>query len=162
MFHFATAFQLIQFDAVRCQPTAIRFGFGKLLFQFAVVVNFSLLGVHQQYLARLQATFFLDVSRFEVHDAYFACHHHHVVVCDEVTRRTQSVTVEHATCETSVAEQQCGRAVPRFHQDGMVFVEGFQVFTDGILLIEGFRHQHSHSVGQTHAGHYEEFQHIVQ
>ena len=148
---FAPAFQLIQFDAVRCQPTAVRLGFGQLFFQFSVVVDFAFLGIYQQYFTRLQASLFFDVSRFEIHHAHFAGNYHHVVVRNQIACRTQSVTVEHTASKTSVAEQQGGGAIPRFHQDGVVFIECFQVFADGVLFIERFRHQHGHGVRQAEA-----------
>ena len=81
---------------------------------------------------------------------------------DEVAGRAQAVAVEHATGVASVAEEQGCRPVPWFHQDGMILVEGFQVFADGVLVVERFRHKHGHGVRQAQAGHDEEFQGIVQ
>ena len=36
-----------------------------MFLQFAVIIYFAFLGVYKQYLARLQASFFLDVSRLD-------------------------------------------------------------------------------------------------
>ena len=148
---FATAFQFVQLDAVAGQPSAVWFGFGKLFLQFAVIIYFAFLGVYKQYLARLQASFFLDVSRLEIHHADFAGHYHHAALRNQVACRAQSVSVEHAACIAPVAEKQCRRSVPRLHQDGVVFIESFQIFADGILFVEGFRYEHGHGMGQAQA-----------
>ena len=160
--HLASAFQFVQLDAVVGKPGAVGLGFGKLLLQFAVVVDFTLFGVNQQNLARLQASFLLDVSRLEVHHTHFACHHHHAAFRNEVACRAQPVAVEHAARIASVAEEQCSRTVPRLHQDGVVFVKGFQVFADGVLFVERFRHQHCHGVRQAQSGHEQELKYVVQ
>ena len=81
---------------------------------------------------------------------------------DEVTGGAQTVAVQHTAGIPSVAEEQGGRTVPWLHQDGVVFVEGLQVFTDGVLVVERFGHQHRHGVWQAQAGHDEEFQYVVQ
>ena len=159
---FATAFQFVQLDAVAGQPSAVWFGFGKLFLQFAVIIYFAFLGVYKQYLARLQASFFLDVSRLEIHHADFAGHYHHAALRNQVACRAQSVPVEHAACIAPVTEKQCRRSVPRLHQDRVVFIESFQIFADGILFVERFRYEHGHGMRQAQAGHEEKLEHIVQ
>ena len=120
------------------------------------------MGIDKQYLSRLEASFFLDGLRLEADDTSLACHHHHVIFRNEVACRTQAVTVQHTSGIPSVAEKQGGRSVPRFHQDGMVFVECLQVFADRILVVERFGHQHRHGMRQAQARHHEKLQYIVQ
>ena len=148
VFNFPPTSQRVQFYTVRGEPLLIGLGSSQLDFQFPVIVYFSLLGVHQEYFARLQPSFFLDVPRLEVDGACLAGHDHHVVPRYQVTGRAQAVAVEHASGIASVTEEQGGRAVPRFHQDGVVLIESLQVFADRVLVVEGFRHQHGHGVGQ--------------
>ena len=105
MGHFAPAFQFVQFDAVAGEPSAVGLGFGKLLFQFAVVVNLAFFGIYQKYLAGLQTTFLFDVTRFKIHYADFTCHYHDVVVRNKVACGTQTVTIQHTTRIASVAEE---------------------------------------------------------
>ena len=162
VFHLPSAPQGVQFDTIRGEPLPVRFGGSQLGFQFPVIIYFSFLGVHQQYLARLQPSFFLDVSRLEVDGTRFAGHDHHVVPCYQVAGRAQAVTVEHASGITPVTEEQGGRPVPWLHQDGVVLIESLQVFADGVLVVEGLRHQHGHGVGQAQAGHDEKLQYVVQ
>ena len=103
--YFASAFQFVQFDAVVGEPSAVGLGFGKLLFQFAVIVYLAFFGVYQEYLAGLETAFLFDVARFEVHYADFTCHHHDVVVCNEVACGTQAVAVQHTARIASVTEE---------------------------------------------------------
>ena len=146
--HLATAFQRIQLNAVGRQPLAVWTRRGQLLLQLAVVVYLSLLRVNHQYLSRLQAAFRLDGFRVETDDARLARHHHRVILRNQVAGRTQPVAVEHSAGITPVAEKQGGRAVPRLHEDGVIFIERLQVFTDGILVVKRLGHEHRHGMGQ--------------
>ena len=118
----------------------------QLLLDLTVVVDLTLLGVDQQDLTWLQTTLLGNLRRIEIHYTYLRGHHHRVVLGDGVTSRTESVTVEHTTGKTTVREQQGGRTVPRLHQDGMVFVESFQILADWVLVIERLRYQHAHGM----------------
>ena len=148
MRYFAPAFQFIQFDTVGRQPRTVRFRFGKLFFQFTVIVDFSFFCINQQNLSRLQASFFFYVSRFEVHYTYFGGNYHQVVFSDQIAGRAQTVTVEHTTGKTSVTEEQGCRSVPWFHQDRMILIERFQVLADRVFLVERFRYEHCHGMWQ--------------
>ncbi len=152
----------MEFDTVGRQPLAVGTRGGKLLLEFAVVEDFAFLSVDEQDFAWLQTTFFLDFRRFEIDYSGLTCHHHHIVVGDEVACRAQTVTVEHSAGIAAVAEKQCGRAVPRLHKDGVIFVEGFQVLADRVLIVERLRYEHRHSVRQAESRHNEKFQHVVE
>ena len=160
--HLAATAQGVQLDAVGRQPAAVGTGGSQLFLQRAIVVDLTLLRVHHQDFARLQAAFLLDILRLKADDARLAGHHHHVVLGDEVAGGAQAVAVQHAARIASVAEEQGGGTVPRLHQDGVVFIESLQVLADGVLVIERFGHQHRHGMGQAEAGHHEELQHVVQ
>ena len=160
--YLASAFQGIELDAVGRQPGAIGTCRCQLFFQFTVIIYFTLFGINHQYLSRLQAPFLFNLSRFEIHHAYFTGHYHHVIIGNEVTGRAQAVAVQHPSGKASVTEQQRGRAVPGFHQDGIVFVKRFQLFTDGVFVVERFGYQHCHGMGQAQSRHHKKFQHIVQ
>ena len=134
---------------------------GELLFDFAIIVNLSFLRVYQQNLPRLQSSLLCNHGWVEIHYSHLRGNHHHVVFRYRVTSRAQTVAVKHSTSKSSVREQQCGRTVPRFHQDGMVFVESLQVFGDGILVVERLWYQYRHGMRQGESRHHEEFQNIV-
>ena len=146
--HMAPALQFLQLHAVLAEPLTIRMRLGQLLLYLTVVVDLSLLRVDEQNLSRLQTTLAHHITRLKVHHAHFRRHHHHTLFRNRIARGAQAVAVEHTARIPSVGEQQCGRTVPRLHQYRVVFVEGFQVFTDGILVVERFRHEDGHRLRQ--------------
>ncbi|OAV73244.1 hypothetical protein Barb6_00407 [Bacteroidales bacterium Barb6] len=160
--HLATRFEFVQFHAVVCQPISVRMRIGKLLLYLSVIIYLAFFRVDKQYLARLETPLFLNLAGFKAHHADFGSDNHHIVFSDKIAGRAQTIAVEHTAGIPSVAEHEGGGTVPRLHQDGMVFVEGFQVFRYGILLVEVFGHKHRHRMGQTHAGGNKELQHVIQ
>ena len=132
------------------------------MLDFVVVDDALFIRIDEEHLARFQAAFIEDVFRRDVDDADFGTYDDPVVAGDIIAGRTQAVAVEHASSVAPVAEEQGGRPVPRFHQDGVVLIESLQVFADGVLVVEGLRHQHGHGVGQAQAGHDEKLQYVVQ
>ena len=135
---------------------------GEAFFYLAVVVDFAFLSVDEQNLARLQTSFFGYLSRIEVHNAHLRSHHHGVVLGYGVARRAQTVAVEHTSGVASVAEKKRGGAVPRFVENGVVFVESLQILRNGVLVVEALGHHHRHGMGQRETAHHEELEHIVQ
>ena len=160
--HMPARLQLLQLYAVCRQPLAVGMLGGQLLLDLSIIVYPALLGVYQQYLARLQTALLGNLRGVEVHHAHLRGHHHHVALGDGVACGAQAVAVEHAAREASVAEEQGRRAVPRLHQDGVVLVEGLQVLRDGVLVVERLRHEHAHGMGQRQARHHKELQHVVE
>ncbi len=160
--HVATALQLLQLHAVLAEPLAVGMGLGQLGLDLAVVVDAALLRVDEQDLARLQSAFADHVARLEIHHAHFRGHHHHTLLRDGIARGAQTVAVEHAARIASVAEEQGGGSVPRLHQYRVVFVEGLQVFADGVLVIKTLRHEDGHGLRQRHAAHDEELKDVVE
>ena len=140
--------QLLQLHAVLVEPLAIRMCLGQLLLDFAIIVYPALLRVNQQNLTRLQATLANYVTWLKVHHAHLTGHHHHAALGDGIAAGAQTVSVEHTTRIATIAEQQGSRTVPRLHQDRVVLVEGLQVLTDGVLVVEALRYQNGHSLRQ--------------
>ena len=100
----------------------------QLLFDFSIVVDFAFLRVNEQNLSRLQASFRGHFRWVEIHDAHLGSHHHRIVFGDGITGGSQAIAVEHTTGKASVAEKQGCRTIPRFHQNGMIFIKGLQIF----------------------------------
>ena len=96
----------------------------------------------------MKASLFGNLSRVKVHDTHFGCHDHSVILGNSISCRAQTVAVEHSSGVSSVAEQQCGRAVPRFHKYRVILVESLQIFGYRVLVVEAFGHHYSHSVRQ--------------
>ncbi|OUD83131.1 hypothetical protein CMMCAS02_09425 [Clavibacter michiganensis subsp. michiganensis] len=81
---------------------------------------------------------------------------------DEVAAGAQAVAVERRADERAVGEGERGRAVPRFHDHGVVLVE---VAADGIdvgLLLPRLRDHHHHRVRQAAAAEAQELEHLVE
>ena len=160
--HLSAALEFLQLHAVLREPLAVGVCLGQLLLDLAVVVDASLLGVDEQYLAGLQSALGHHVAGLKVHHAHLAGHHHHTLLGDGVAAGSQTVTVEHAAGIASVAEQQGGGSVPGLHQDGVVFVEGLEVLGYGVLVVEALGHQDGHGLRQRESAHHEELEHVVE
>ena len=135
---------------------------GQLLLDFAVVVDASFLRVNQKNLSRLQPSLAHHIARLKVHHAHLRGHHHHALAGNGVARGAQAVPVEHTAGIAPVAEEQGSRAVPRLHQDGVVFVEGLQVFINRIQVVERLRHQYGHGLWQAESAHGEKLKDVVE
>ena len=79
--------------------------------------------------------------------AHFGGEHDEVVVGDEIARGPQAVAVERRADLAAVGEGDRGRAVPRLHQRGVIFVEGAPLLVHQRIAGPGFRDQHHHRVG---------------
>ena len=144
------------------QPFFIWMSFGKLFFQFPVVVDTPFFRVYEQYLTRLQAALLRNFIGFKVYNSHLTGHNHHTFRSDSIATWTQAITVKHSSCIAAITEEESGRTIPRFHQNGMILVERFQFITDGILVIETLWHQYSHGLRQGKPTHDEELEYIVQ
>ena len=155
--HLTSTLQSVQLYAVCREPLAIRESRSKTVFQFTVIIYITLLRINQQNLAWLQTTFFFNFVCLETNYTSLRCYHHHVVLRNEIACRSKSITVEHTSCITSIAKEQGCGTIPRLHQNRMIFIEGFEILRDRILIIETFRHKHCHSMWQTQTRHYQKF-----
>ena len=158
----SAALDLLELDAVGGEPLAVRIFGSQLLLDFPVVVDLALKGVHKQDLSWLETALGDDVPRFEVHHSHLGSDHHHSVSGDGVTGWPQSVPVKQTACITAVGEHQGGRAVPRLHQDGVIFIESLEVFADRVLVVERLRNEDAHGLRKAHAAHHEKLERIVQ
>ena len=159
---FPARFQFLQLYAVRRQPLTVRMLVGQTVLDFAVVVDFTFLGVDKQNLSWLQTSLLGYLRRIEVHDSHLRCHDHSVVLRNRVSCRAQTVTVEHSTGITAVGEEQGGRTVPWLHEDGMILVESLEILGDRVLVVEALRNHDCHGLRQRQSAHDEEFENVVE
>ena len=157
-----TALEILQLNAVCLKPFAIRMSLCQLFLYLAVIVNFAILRVNKQYLTRLQASLANHVAWLEVHHTYFRSHDHQALLRNGVTAGAQTITVEHSACIASVRKEKSGRAVPRFHQYRMIFVEGLEVLAYRVLIVEAFGHEYCHCLRQRESAHHKELEDIVE
>ena len=160
--HMPAALQFLKLYAVGRKPLTIRMFRSQLLLDLSVVVDLTLLRIDEQDLAWLQSSLLGNLCRVEVHNANLRGNYHRTVCCDHITCGSQSITVEHASCITTIGEQQRCRTIPRLHQDGMVFIISLQIFADGVLVVKRLGHQYAHRMGKREAAHHQKFQHIVE
>ena len=94
--------------------------------------------------------------------AHFGRHHDAVVAGDEVARRAQAVAVQRGADLAAVGEGDRGRAVPRLHDRGVIFVEGAALLVHQRVAGPGFRNHHHHRVRQRIAALHQEFEAVVE
>ncbi len=121
-----------------------------------------LVQVDEQHLARLQAPLGDDLLLRHRQHAHLGGEHDQIVVGDEIAGGTQAVAVERRADLAPVGEGDRGRAVPRLHQRGVIFVEGAPLFVHQRIAGPGFRDQHHHRVAQRIAALHEEFERVVE
>ena len=146
--HLPARLEFLKLNAVGREPLTVRMCSGKALFYLSVIVYLAFLGVYQQYFSGLQTSLFGYFRGVEVHYSHLRSHHHGVVLGDSVARRTQSVAVEHTSCEASVAKEQCGGSIPGLHEYGVILVEGLQILGYRVLVVEAFGYHHGHGMRQ--------------
>ncbi|CPO01337.1 Uncharacterised protein [Bordetella pertussis] len=154
--------QRFQLDLQAFDPLAVRAAVGQLQLDLAVVDDAALLQVDQEHLARLQAPFLDDAVFRDRQRARLGRHDDHVVVGDQVARRTQAVAVQRGADLAAVGEGDRGRPVPGLHHGGVVLVEGAPAFVHLRVLFPGFRDHHHHGVRQGIAGVHQQFEAVVE
>ncbi len=154
--------QIFERDPRGLDPRAIGLRRGERAFELRVIDDAPLLRIHEQHLPRLQSPFLDDLPLGDVEHAHFGGHHHAIVVGDDEARRPQAVAVECGTDLTTVGERHRGRAVPRLHQRGMVFVERTAVLVHQRVACPRFRNHQHHRVGQRIPAHDQELEAVVE
>ena len=162
VFHFSSAAQLFQFYTVGVQPLAVRMSLCQALLDFAIIVNLAFLCINQENLTRLQAALLGNLGWVEIHHTHLRSHNHHIVLGDGIACRAQTVSIEHTTGISAIAEEQGGRTIPWLHQDRVILIESLQILRDRVLVVEALRHHHSHGVRQRQTAHHEELEYIVE
>ncbi len=138
------ALEGFQLNTTRSQPFFIWMFTGELFLYLTIIIYLTFLSIYKKNLTRLQSSLLNHLSRGDVHHTHFAGHNHRTTTSDGISCRAQAVTVEHTSCIASVAEQQSCRSVPWFHQNRVVFIEGFQIFRYRVAVIPRFRNEHTH------------------
>ena len=118
------------------------------LLDFAIIVNLAFLGINQENLTRLQTALLGNLGWVEIHHAHLRSHNHHIVLGDGIACRAQTISIEHTTGITAIAEEQGGRTIPWLHQDRVVLIECLQILRDRVLVVETLRYHHSHGMRQ--------------
>ncbi len=118
--------------------------------------------IDEQHLAGLEPPLLHDVLFRNRQYAHFRGHHDAVVAREQIARRAQAVAVERGADLLAVGEGDRGRAVPRLHQRGVVFVESAPFLVHERIARPGFRNHHHHRVRQRVAALHQEFERVVE
>ncbi len=97
-------FNFLEPDHVLRDPLAIGEISGQFGFQFRIIVNLAFLCIDKKHFTRFQASFFLNLLRSELKDSCLRAHYNKVVSGEKISRRPQSVPVEHPADIPSVRE----------------------------------------------------------
>ena len=154
--------QFFELDLRRLQPFLVRMVRRQLGLDFVVVDNPAFFEVDQQHLARLQAPFAHDAAFRHRQHAGFGCQDHMVIIGHHIARRAQPVAIQRGANLPPIGKCDRGRAIPRFHQRGMIFVERPPFRVHQRVARPGFRDQHHHRMRQRVATGQQNFQRIIQ
>ncbi len=154
--------QVVEMDLGAIQPLLIGMGAGQLGLEFGVVDDAPGLHVDEKHLARLQAPLLDDLFLRNLEHAHLRGHHHQIVLGDEIARRTQAVTIQGGTDLAAVGEGHRRGTVPRFHQGGVVLVEGTALVVHEGVARPGLGNEQHHGMGQGIASRHQQLQSIVE
>ena len=135
---------------------------GELSLQLVVGYYAAFFEIDQQHPAGLQTPLAHDVLFLDRQDASFGGHDDNAVFGDKVTSRAQAVTVKRCADLTAVGKGHRGRAVPRLHQAGVIFVKRAAFAIHARIAGPSFRDQHHSGVAQRIAAHGQEFERVVE
>ena len=154
--------QFGQFELGRFEPGLVGMLGGELLLDLVVVDDAALFEVDQQHLAGLEAPFAGDLLFRDRQHAGLRGHDHMVVVGDDVARRPEPIPVEGGADLAAVGKGDRGRAVPRLHQRGVVFVEGAALRVHQWVAGPRLGDQHHHRMGErVAAADHQQFERVV-
>ncbi len=111
-------------DLRAVEPLLVGMGRGKLGFDLLIGDDAALFEIDEQHLAGLEPPFLDDRLLRDRQDAGLRRHDDEAIIGDEIAGRTQTVAVERGADLSAVGKRHGGGTVPRFHQTGVVFVEG--------------------------------------
>ncbi|MNJ45674.1 hypothetical protein D3C77_407810 [compost metagenome] len=118
-------------------------------------------GVHGKDLPRADTALGDHVLRLVVPHADFRRQGDVAVLGGDPARRAQAVAVEQADRVATFGQYHAGRAIPRLHVHGVVFVEGTQVGVHGLDVLPRWRNDHPHATEQVDATGDHQLEHVV-
>ena len=124
---FTAVGQLVQGNALPCEPFAIRALGRNGCFELFVGNQAAFLKVQQEHFAGLQASLELDVCRVNMNHADFGCHDDFVVMGDVITAGTQTIAIQNGANVVAVRKHDGRRAIPRFYQCRMELIKSLFV-----------------------------------
>ena len=153
---------MIESDLIVLQPLRIGLPGSKLLFNLFIRNQSLLFRIHQEYAAGCKSALNANVFRLDGQHACFRSQDNQAIRGDGVAAGAESVAIELRADDTAVGEGHRGRAVPRLHQRGVVFIKRLDILRHGGVVIPSFRDQHGHHVRERPAGERQQLDRIVE
>ena len=154
--------QVVEVELLGVQPLLVGVRGGQFSLDLLIGDDAALGGIDQEHPAGLQAQALDHGGRVEVEHAGFRRHHDQAVVGDPDARGAQSVAVEDRTHHGAVGEAHRCRAVPRFHQCGVICVERSSGRIHRLVALPGLRDHHQDGVRQAAPAEVQQFEHLVE
>ena len=148
-------------QGILAQPALVRVARLEAVVDGVGVEDLAGLGVDGEDLARADTALGDDVFRLVVPHADFRRQGDVAVLGGDPARRAQAVAVEQADRVATFGHDHAGRAVPRLHVHGVVFVEGTQVGVHGLDVLPRRRNDHPHATEQVDAAGDHQLEHVV-
>ena len=153
--------QFFQLKLRILQPFSVRMFAGQLLLDFGIINDAPGVQVNQQHAPWLQAPFVANAFLGDWQHTHFGCQYHLVIIGDDVTRGAQPIAVQRRANLAAIGEGNRRRAIPGFHQRGMVFVESATFRVHQRITRPGFRDQHHHGMRKRITTRHQDFQGII-
>ena len=144
------------------KPLLVRLFACELVLDFFVLDDATLFEVDQQHAAGLEAPLADDVVFLDRKHARFRRHDAEIVVGDEEARGAQAVAVQRGADLAAIGEGHGGRAVPRFHQRGVILVERAAFRGHQRVARPCLGDEHHHRVAQRVTTGQQQFQRVVE
>ena len=151
-----------QFGQIVVQPFSIRLSGSIFFLDLLVVDDSALYDIDQEHLAGTKSFFYFDLRRINGKDTYLGGQDQGIIIRDQITGRTQTVSVQHGSHDISVGEEDGCGAIPWLHHGSVILVEISLSLGHCLVVRPGFGDSDHHCQRQLHAAHYQEFQGIIQ
>ena len=145
-----------QFGQIVIQPFSIRLSGSIFFLDLLVVDDSALYSIDQEHLTGTKSFFYFDLRGINGKDTYLGGQDQGIIVGDQITGRTQSVSVQYRSHDISVGEQDGCRAIPGLHHSRIILVEIALRLGHCLIIRPGLRNGNHHCQRQLHAAHYQE------
>ena len=146
--------QIFQAGQVAVEPFAVG-SFGSIMqLDLFIADQSSLHGVHEQHLARMEALLLHDPFSGDRQGSDLGAQDQMIVVGDIVSRRPQSVSVEHRAHHIAVREQDRRGTVPRLHHRRVVLIKVAFLLRDRVVVVPRLWNSDHHGKRQLHSTHH--------
>ncbi len=157
-----TRLEFVEGHLLLLEPLAVGGLRGERTLHFLVVDDAPLFDVDQEHSTGLEATLLFDVGGLDRQHADLASEDHALVFGDPIARGTKAVAVQNRAHHLTVTKRHRRRAVPRFHECGVVAVEVTTLGAHRGRTLPGLGDHHQHGVRQRSPRLHQELDHLVE